>query len=334
MYLQNTTCSLYLPFQLFKANILINRYSFGCENTSIDQGRSYENMNINISDCYFSRSSTYSGYGGTIYVSSGSLSMRVDRSMFYNCVCSSDGGAIWFSSSNSELRMICANRCSCGINSNGHFALLLASQENLVEFISVSFCSHETNGYYSIRLRTGNQKVDNSNSSMNKANRDSGIGIGSPSFTSSYCTFSNNNVSSRICIFFYSNSGTMSYANIVNNNSPINYGVVSVEGTESTKMMYCVFKDNQNTLFCLLAGPLEVSHSYIYHTGGFSTSTSVSSNNNNSLTAFKTYQIPFFNSLHCNADVPHIVNNQVNTIDQKHMRSCQFIYLTLILVSF
>jgi len=113
-------------------NEIICNVGLGCESESIDQGRSYVDKNINISNCFFSRSSSYSGHGGVIYVNVGSYSMNVNYSMFYNCFCSSWGGAIYFDSSNSYLRMICANSCSCGASYSGHFAYLLASQVNQV----------------------------------------------------------------------------------------------------------------------------------------------------------------------------------------------------------
>jgi len=294
-------------------NEIICNVGLGCENESIDQGRSYVDKNINISNCFFSRYSSYSGNGGVIYVSASSFSKNVNYSIFYNCACSGDGGAIFFSSSNSYLRMICANSCS---GYEYHFALLSASLVNQLECLSVSNCSHTTSGYYSIRLDYGDQRVDNTNSSMNNAFRVSGIGIDSPSsFTSSHCTFSNNMVSHSTCIEFYSTSGTisMSYANIVHNNSPY-YGVVLVEGVGSRKMMYCIFKNNQNTLFCVYQGSLEVSHSYIDHSGSFSTSTAVSTSNNNSFTNTNTYQLQFFNSIHCNADIPLIQRSLEETL--------------------
>jgi len=299
-------------------NEIICNVGLGCESESIDQGRSYVDKNINISNCFFNRSSSYSGNGGVIYVNGGSYSMNVNYSMFYNCVCSIYGGAIYFSSSNSCLRMICANRCSCGASSCGHFAYLYASQVNQVEYLSVSNCSHITSGWYSIILESGDQRVDNTNSSMNNAYGYSGIGIYSPSsFTSSHCTFSNNKVSHSICIEFYSTSGTisMSYANIVHNNSPSQYGVVLVTGAGSRKMMYCIFKNNQNTLFCVDQGSLEVSHSFLYHSASsFSTSTAVSISNNNSFTNTNTYQLQFFNALHCNADIPLIQRSLEETL--------------------
>jgi len=285
-------------------NEIICNVGLGCENESIDQGRSYVDKNINISNCFFSRSSSYSGNGGVICVTVSSCSMNVNYSMFYNCVCSNWGGAIFFYSSNSCLTMICANRCSA---SGYHFAYLIASQVNQVEYLSVSNCSHTTSGYYPIRLDCGNQRVDNINCSMNNAFQFSGIVIHSPSsFTSSHCTFSNNKVSENICIYFWSTSGTisMSYANIVHNNSPSGNGVVFVDGAGSRKMMYCIFKNNQNTLFCVWEGSLEVSHSFIDHSGSFSIRTSVSTAESNRFTHTITYQLQFFYSIHCNADIP------------------------------
>jgi len=296
--------ALIVPRLWLNDNAIIWDVGFGCESESIDQGRSYSQMDIDISDCFFSRYSLYNGDGGVIYVYGGSYSMNINYSMFYNCVCSSQGGAIYFYSTNSSLRMICANRCSA---SWYHFAYLSASQVNQVEYLSVSKCSHTTSGYYPIYLYTGYQRVDNTNSSMNNAYMGSGIGIWSPStFTSSHCTFSNNKVSDSVCIFIWSDPGTisMSYANIVHNNSPKD-GIVSVFKGGPIKMMYCIFQNNQNYLFYLETGSLEVSHSFIDHSSSsFSSENAVSTLNNNSLTNRITYQIQFFNSHHCNADIP------------------------------
>jgi len=305
-----------VPLLWLNDNEIICNVGLGCESESIDQGRSYVEKNINISNCFFSRSSSYSGGGGVICVYGSSYSMNINYSMFYNCVCSSYGGAIYFSSSNSYLRMLCANSCSCGASSYGHFAYIQPSQINQVEYLSISNCSHTISGYYSIRLDYGNQRVDNTNSSMNNAYRVSGIRFSSPSsFASSHCTFSNNKVSDYICIHFTSASGTISisYANIVHNNSP-SYGVVYVEGEGSINMMYCIFQNNQDSLFCVYSGSLEVSHSFLDHSASFSTSTSVSTSNNNSFTNIITYQLQFFNSLYCNADIT--LSTPMSTIEQ------------------
>jgi len=316
---KNTISKLFkipqLSFKLIDNDTILG-LGLGCESENINQGRSYLNINISISDCFFSRNSLCSGNGGVICVDGGSYSMNLTLSMFFNCACSGHGGAIYFKSLNSILRMICAKGCSSGASSWGPFVYLRASQVNQEEYLSVSNCSHTTSGYYSIYLHSGNQRVDNTNSSMNNAYSTSGICIDYPStFTSSHCTFSNNKVSSDSCVVFWSTSGTisMSYSNIVHNNSPSHYGVVSIGQSGSRKMMYCILHDNQNTLFCVLGGSLEVSHSFISHSGVFSASTAVSTTNN-SLTYRITYQIQFFNSLHCIADIP--LSTPLRTIEK------------------
>jgi len=302
-------------------NGIIWGVGFGCDMENIDQGRSYSDINIDISHCFFLRSSSYSNSGGVVYVSAGSYSMSINETMFYNCICSNYGGAIYFDSTNSSLRMICANRCSAP---NDHFAYLSTSQMNHVEYLSVSNCSQTTSGYSSICIDSGDQRLENSNSSMNNAFRRSGIEINSPSSsTNSHCTFSNNEVSDSICIYLYSTTETisMSYANIVHNNSPSSKGVVTVWGGGLRKMMYCIFYNNQNTLFCVWSGSLEVSHSFIDHSETFSTSTAVSTSDNNSLTNIMTYQLQFFNSLFCNADIPLNDKTLKNTPDETLMNT-------------
>jgi len=328
-FLKNTQNFPNVPLLWLNDNDIIYDAGLGCENESIDQGRSYYNKNINISNCFFSRYFLFSESGGVIYVRGGSYSMNINYSMFYNCVCSNQGGAIYFYSDNSRLRMICANSCSCGASSDYQYALLQTSQGNQVEYLSVSNCSHITSGYCSIRLNSGIQIVDKSNSSMNNAKEGSGIDINSPSsFTSSYCTFSNNKVSRESCIYFYSTSGTitMSYANIVQNNSPIFNGVVTVNGAGSRKMIYCIFHNNQNYLFCVEEGSLEVSHSYISLAGALSTSSEVSFANNNSFSNIQTYQLQFYNSLHCNTDIPLEQRSFEQTIRRTYEETLRMTY--------
>jgi len=312
-------------FNKFKYSSSMGGISFGSENEMISQIRFHFEISFNLSHCFFTRSTLYTGSGGIIFVSGGSYSMNISSSMFYNCSCTSEGGSIYFNSFNSNLRMICANRCSCGATTSGNFAWIQASQVNQAELISVCFCSHAQSGYQPIRLGYGNQKFDSTNCSMNYATRISGISLCySSSFTSSFCTFSNNRVSEYICIVLYSQSGTMSYSNIVHNNSPSsNYGVIRVYDG-SPKMMYCIFDNNQNTLFCVETGSLEVSHSYISYSALLSTSTPVSISNNNSLSKRETYHLQFFNSLYCNADDPIIIYTPAITFHQSSLKSVLF----------
>jgi len=299
-------------------NVIIWHTSTGCVNQSIGNGRSYFNISIEISNCFFSRSLKLTGNGGVIYVDGGSYFMNISYSMFYNTACSMAGGAFYFKSLSSTIRMVCANRCSCGTSYSGNFALIWISQQNHVEYLSVTNCSYSTNGIHSINLLYGNHSVGNTNSSLNKAQYGSGIRANSPSsFTSSLCTFSNNLDFLGESISFYS-SGiiSMSFTNIVHNNSP--YCVFAdLDGVK--KLMFCVFRNNSKYLFCVRGGSIEVSHSFIDHllssfSSIFTTSLPVSTKTNNSFSKSSTYQIEFFKSYYCNAQLPAPVPSPIETL--------------------
>ena len=286
----------------FSNNLNDFRFRFGCQSQNIDQGRSYEETNISLYDCFFSRFSTYSGYGGVIYVSTSSNSMTIDSSMFYQCSCSYWGGAIYFLSAHSYIRMTCSNGCFA---SSMHFARFQVSESSQIEYLSVTNCSYTSSGVYSFLLVSAAQILDNTNSSMNKAEYQSGFGISDPSsFTSSHCTFSNNIVANSRNIYIYTSTSSVliSYANIIQNNSPSQYGVLYFDNSGSKKMKYCVFQNNQDYLFCVKSGSLEVSHSFIDHSSQLSRSFAITTINI-SKSGFSSYPIPYFNSHYCNADV-------------------------------
>jgi len=300
----NNTQNINNLLNLKKSHNSTKGVGFECVNESLNGGRSYVDVNIEISYCSFYRTNIYIDDGGVIYVFAESKSMTVSFTMFYNCVCSGNGGAIYFKSNYSYLRMLCANSCSCGVTNDnlmsGEFAYISASVMNHGEFLSVSHCSNTSIGLVPISFISGNQKIDNTNSSMNSVYQYSGALIDSPSsFTSSYCTFSNNHVSQFVCIEFYGSSGKMLYANIIHCNSPhTGFGGVVCFRYGSPKMEYCIFQENQGILIYNESSSLEISNSFIDHTG------ISSSSNNNSLTRTMTYQLQYFSSHFCYADNP------------------------------
>jgi len=306
-----------IPF--LNSNRIVWNSGLGCVNEHIDHVRSYTDVNINIDFCFFSRLRFYPGAGGVIYVNGASYSMYINNSMFFNCTSPGNGGAIFFASLVSCLRRVCVHRCYT--TAAYHFAHIEASQENLLDYLSVSYCSYCTTGTYSTYLFKGNTRVDSINSSMNHAGANSGLCISTPtSFTSSHCTFSNNQVTDHMCINFYSDSGTVSwlYTNVVHNNSPSGYGVVYTYGPGIKKMMYCIFQSNQNYLFSMASGSLEVSHSFIDHQSSiFSTFIGISTALNNSFIERMTYQLQFFNSLYCNTDIQPPQSNNNDNIEGK-----------------
>jgi len=317
MILKRNSIPNNVPKLFGKKNILGD--GFGCENERIFQGRSYFDNNINISDCFFSRTLTYTSDGGVIYVSGGSYSMNLNSSMFFNCSCTGKGGAVFFSSVSLSLKRICANQCQA--SSQCHFAYLRSSQNNIIDYLSISSCSKTNLGYYPIWVHYGNQRASYINSSMNRVKGTAGFIFElSSTLGLSYCTVSNNINTDGRCIWFHYVTGAVSFSNIIHNNSP-DYGIVYVVG-ESLEMNYCIFHNNQNYLFVVDSGSLEVSHSFIDHSSSsFSSLASISTILNNSFTQRTTYQIHFFNSQYCNAEVQ--LSTPLSTIEQTHKNSLQ-----------
>lgn len=272
-----------------------------CQNSTSDLFRSYYNSNVSINGCLFSRTVLFSGDGGIIYISNKVLLISIINTVFYECFSSNNGGAIYSDSMNSSLKNICANRCSA---KTYQFAFLWEFNTNIVQFLSMAFCSNDSIGDYSTRFDGGNQIIENTNSSMNNIKQISGIGTLNPlSFACSYCHFSNNQVSSIVCVYFYGKSGTMHHSNVIHNNSP-SWGVVSVNNLGSYSMEYCILCNNKNVLFCVRTTSLQIMDCYISHeTSLLSTSKSVSTINI-SFTLTEIFNLQFFKSHSCNADNP------------------------------
>jgi len=272
---------------------IINGVSYGCISENITQGRSYLSMNIDISDCSFSRSLVFSGSGGVIYVNGGSLSMNVTYSMFNDCSCSVQGGAIYFISAN------CIGKCLCAFKCSAHtyqFAIFGASNSNSEDLLSVTVCSSSSNnGYESFRVYTGTQTIKNVNSSQNKV-----IWVSSMVFSDgsssliSQSSFVNNSSNSCYCIYSSGISGVIQYINLIYNNSPLSYGVITV-WSGSAEYLYSIFYNNSNSLFYINSGSISVKNSFIYHLGSFGSA----STSNNSIFFTETYSHSFYSSYHC-----------------------------------
>ena len=114
------------------------------------------------------------------------------------------GWAINFYSSDFSLRRIYACRCSCGTSYGGLFGHRIGLNMNQVEYLSISYCSDSGSGYCTIYLLSGHQRVDRTNSSMNKAVRYPIIFFYLPTtLSSSFCTYKNNKILESRCIYIY-----------------------------------------------------------------------------------------------------------------------------------
>jgi len=296
-----------------------------CVNEIIE-GREYCDCDIDISNCIFMRSFGYNGDGGVIYVVGENYTMSISDSMFFNVSSlTANGGAIYFDSATSKLYRICCSSCSAF--SAGHFGFIQASKTNELELLSILLCAPNNIGFSSVRMITGDQKILSTNLSLNYAERVSGIGIISPSsYVCSYCTFCDNHVTQYICIYYYPNSGSMYYSNIIQNNSP-SYGVIRINGG-APKFLYCIFDMNKDALFCVQTGSLTIAHCFIFHEGKLTTSNAVSMGQNNSLVKFQTYELRFFMSHYCNADFPINTNQKTQIIHQNSYQKKGILLLT------
>jgi len=293
---------------------LISAFSYRslCENNDISSGRSYFNQNINVSGCFFSRSSLFNGYGGVIYVSGSNYLLDIVSSMFYKCKVSSDNwcGAIFFDSKESRLKMVCAHDCNAQYN---NFARIDALNTNIVEYLSIAACAISGGGYQSFRLNCGDQFVTNSNSSLNSALRYTGLFIVDPnSFICKYSTFSNNKATEYTCIYLSGKSGTITSSNIVHNDSPTGSAIVRSLGNHY--ITFSIFYGNSHRLFIIESGTLSVSSCFISHSSTLTIGTFVSYTNNTN-TYTNAYKIPFFNSYFCHAEIK--INGDISTSASK-----------------
>jgi len=290
----------------------LNILSSTCLNPTISVGRSgYTLTNINkITDCYFSRSLVYSENGGVIYIYNVVATMNIKRCVFFECKVDSSakrGGAIWFSSNQAELDMVCAH--SCGANYN-HFACLECSNNIKMSLVSMVSCAVDYYGNHPIYLLNGIQTVVNTNCSNNRA-----VVISSIYFQNAVLTemqFSNivkNYVSHSYSIGFSKCPTTISSTNFVGCNSPLDTGVVTCHENGAVTISSSVFVDNMNTLLWVGIGSIIVddcfiSHSGLVHIGAVTIKNMIMSS------IKQTYSFSHFGTIHCFVDESQTTQSQ------------------------
>jgi len=293
-----------MNFVSLGSNISDFRY---CSSYCIDQvisvGRSYKDENVDIGNCFFQRINLFNGDGGVIYASKSIYSMRISYTSFHDCSSSSNGGAICYNATSSELNKICAKNCSSKVSN--HFAYLGSNQINNVCYLSMTACSKTAIGHSSINVINGNQSINNNNMSLNIMKYVSGIYFGDTPFTEArFCTVYKNSVSEHVCIYYINAHGIFSFSNIIQNNSPKALGVVRLYSGTLT-MDQCIFSNNQNILFYVQT-KITISNSFIYHSGTL-TSGTVDLKTNISLSFCQSLIMNYYQTNGCDADFPLII---------------------------
>ena len=228
--------------------------------------------NFEIYYCVFYRSTLYSGYGGIFYCSNIPCNLTINDTIFFKCISSLDGGAIYYTSnllgSNVYLNRICANNCSTGLDKSYQFCYIVTYQigNNSCNYLSINFCNTIPNGFTSFYLGRGNISLNNYNSSKNFNKQYSGLYIYMPIFfLGKFCNIINNIVSDSKNIMLYGNSNNkLTFSNILFNNSPNGFGVILNYGGYYS-IENCILLNNSNTLFFSNYDTLTILYCIISH---------------------------------------------------------------------
>jgi hypothetical protein len=201
--------------------------------------------NVYVLNCLFNKCSSSSN-GGALSCSSVTY-LLVESSSFFSCKTNGgNGGAIYFSNTNSGecvLHNICGNDCSS--SSNGQFEYIyvkdVASGKNYVNYSSIVRCVNENSGtYYTLRIYYGKICCPSVNISMNKCYYRSAISCvpftdsNSITCTYSYSSFVSNSASVYNCLHFNNPSAKyeMKSCNIIRNSQvSSSEGIIRLHGS-------------------------------------------------------------------------------------------------------
>ena len=265
-----------------------------------------------------------------IYYENRIITMIIQESMFFNCTSIKNGGAIYFNCPEGQFgfKFICASQCYTSTSNWGQFSIVFVSEQNLIysHYVSISKCS-PINGYGNapISFRNGNQSHYSCNSSLNFVFADSGIQCVNPNPSIiSFCTFSNNKGSDRICVSMHAGIQTLQFSNILNNNSP-NHGVIWTNGLASNIVQNCILINNSGILFANYEGTMTVKSCWIEHNGFNKWSGIISTTLINSIT--NTLKITHYSSYFCNAELSW--NDSFTQNFQKSYSFIQIFFLIL-----
>ena len=284
----------------------------------LNNQRTYSNININLINCYFQRTTIFIGENTDVYSKSGSIIfcynsnsfLNINECIFYNCGCSGYGGAIFFYGSESNLGSIINKICAynCFTNLFGQFCYISVKDntnyKNNFNFSSILKCNNNISfGYQSIRLRNGDQEINSINLTFNECLQTSGILFeASNKLIFQYSTIFNNSVKNSHILHFetYASINIISNCNIINNFSP-SKGVCYCIGN-NYYFQYCYFNNNFNQIFFVFSYTVYLENSIIIHFLN-----PIFSGSGNSITTFSN---SIFN---INTNIPKISLNHLNT---------------------
>jgi hypothetical protein len=196
------------------------------QKTVYGERQTLSNTSVHVLNCLFESITSRSGSGGALYCSTSVAYFLVESSSFFSCKTSGNGGAIYFSNTNSGESVfngVCGYDCCTTGSNNGQFIYTFVkntnSNINYANYSSITRCVNENSGtHYSFCLWYGKIICTSVNSSMNKCFTRSGIYCETSSFNCllSYSTFANNNATGYTCVWSYY-GGEIKSCNILRN---------------------------------------------------------------------------------------------------------------------
>jgi hypothetical protein len=173
---------------------------------------SFTSGTVYVFNSFFESLTNLAGNGGAIDFSSSSDSsiLLVEETTILNCICSQNGGGVFFyNKGNAVLHKICAFNCS-STEGGGVFYYNYVSDSKIYksEVNFSTFSSVKSTRNYAIYLRYGTIQVSKTNESFINCLNHAGLRLGSSGSdgelmgTVSYSTFYNNTATSSMCVFF------------------------------------------------------------------------------------------------------------------------------------
>ena len=168
------------------------------------------------------------------------------------------------------MNRVCGNNCYTDINNWYQFGIIFthSNGKNFYNYLSINNCNNNLNSYCSFTIWYGAINLTNFNSTKNINKWYSGIYIYLPScLNSNFCTFVDNFVSLYSSLMLCGNyNNNLTYYNIINNNSPNGYGVITNwEGKYFIDNF--ILLNNSNSLFYVHSGQMIVSNCFVEHNG-------------------------------------------------------------------
>jgi len=277
----------------------------------LSQNEAHINLNIDIDDCYFSRTFSRAGKGGVVSVINAGIQMKISQSVFYNCSANDHGGVIWFVSQKIGFYSVCAFNCFTSPTYRYEFGYIDVSDstENHYSLLSLAQCPSQK---YSDRsqpcqIYRGNQMLYMCNSSDNCVDYHSGFVFVSPkSLDVMFSTFSNNK-GSNTCLYVSVTATSGSYyfknLNVFNNyQSKTTEGVFYINTKTTITFESCLLSKNNQILFFVFAGSVSISHSLIQHIPSKLFSGSLIYSNNVSISevaSIQSYNYNYYSPRYC-----------------------------------